>query len=170
MPTETSTHQRRGLRLAMAALAAFAGVALAVHLYLQTSSSFRPGYRPPYGQLTGYPAQLPVVRKTEDGRQWLWARGPRDAADGEWFEITDSPLDPDGYQYGIGKDSIPSIDEPEFIPISDRKKLREHGLSDKTIVIGYVHSGEAKAYPIAILNRHELVNDCVGGKPVTVGW
>ena len=169
-PTETNTHQRHGLKVAMAALAAFTGVALAVHQVIRTSSSYRAGYRPLYNQRVGYPAQLPAIRKSEDGRQWLWARGPRNAEDGEWFEITDSPLDPSGYQYGIGKDSIPSIDEPEFIPISDREKLREHGIRDETIVIGYVHNGEAKAYPIAILDRHELVNDFVGGKPVTVGW
>ena len=54
MPTQTNSHQYRGLRLAMAALAAFIGVALAVQQYLRTSSSFRNGYRPPYGQATGY--------------------------------------------------------------------------------------------------------------------
>ena len=37
-------------------------------------------------------------------------------------------------------------------------------------VIGFAHGGEARAYPIALLNHHELVNDTVGGKPVTVGW
>jgi hypothetical protein len=42
-------------------------------------------------------------------------------------------------------------------------------MKNDIIVLGYRHKGEAKAYPLAIMNRHELVNDVVGGKPVTVG-
>ena len=108
--------------------------------------------------------------EADDGRELLWADGPRDVVEGEWFDVTGSPLDPARYQYGIGKDSIPAIDKPVFVPIDDRGTLREYGIGDGTIVIGYVHAGESKAYPIELLNRHELVNDMVGGKPVTVGW
>ena len=38
------------------------------------------------------------------------------------------------------------------------------------MVIGYVGNGDARAYPASLLDHHELVNDRIGGKPVTVGW
>ena len=34
----------------------------------------------------------------------------------------------------------------------------------------YVVGGDARAYPTALLDGHELVNDVIGGKPRTVGW
>ncbi len=37
-------------------------------------------------------------------------------------------------------------------------------------VLGIVHNGVAKAYPIKILNWHEVVNDTVAGKPITISW
>jgi hypothetical protein len=33
-----------------------------------------------------------------------------------------------------------------------------------------MRQGEARAYPLRILNRHELVNDVVGGDPVAIAW
>ena len=42
--------------------------------------------------------------------------------------------------------------------------------ADDLMVIGYVMEGEARAYPTALLDRHEVVNDEFKGKPVTVGW
>jgi hypothetical protein len=115
-------------------------------------------------------ASIQKYMATEDGRQLLWANGPADLENGEWFDVTDSPLDPRGYEYGLGKDTIPAIDEPQFASINDRHQLEAIGVSDQTIVIGYSHNDQTKAYPIGILEGHELVNDTVGGKPVTVGW
>lgn len=157
--------QRGRIKLAVAIIAAIGSVSLAAYQYIHTRPAPIPG-----GQFSERSGRQPSVIKTDDGRQLLWARGPRDVASGEWFDITGSPLDPDGYQYGIGKDSIPSIDRPAFVAIDEREALNKHGIGDETRVIGYVYNDTAKAYPIGILNRHELVNDEVGGKPVTVGW
>lgn len=118
-------------------------------------------------QGTGYAGRH---RETEDGRHLLWARGPMNLESGEWFDVTDSPLDPERYGNGIGKDTIRAIDHPEFYSIQDEESLRAEGFDDESMVIGYVHHGEAKAYPIDIMHIHELVNDAVGGHPVTVGW
>lgn len=121
--------------------------------------------------LGGTIERVPNVIETDDGRQLLWASGPRDVDKGEWFDVTGSPIKADEYQFGIGKDAIPAIDHPLFAPIGDAERLRErYAINDDSEVIGFVHNGEAKAYPISIMNRHELVNDTVGGKPVTVGW
>ena len=35
---------------------------------------------------------------------------------------------------------------------------------------GYVIDGQARAYPTALLDHHELVNDTLAGKPILVGW
>jgi len=109
----------------------------------------------------------PIVER--DGHRFLWARGDSQTNDAEWFDVTDSAIDPEQFQYGIGKDTIASIDTPRFVAADD-PRLRESGIGDETPVIGFVYDGDARAYPITILDEHELVNDTVGGKPVTVGW
>ncbi|MCH7885529.1 MAG: DUF3179 domain-containing protein [Planctomycetes bacterium] len=121
-------------------------------------------------QARRHPGKLhsrPIIER--EGRTLLWARGARGSPEVEWFDVTDSTIDPERFQYGIGKDTIPSIDSPQFLDAND-PRLRDAGIDDETRVIGFAHKGDARAYPLHILNRHELVNDTVGGKPVTVGW
>ncbi len=66
---------------------------------------------------------------------------------------------------GPPKDGIPSIDDPKFIPLSKVK-----GLKDTVPVISFQLNGDARAYPLGILMRHEIVNDKVGGVPVAVTY
>ncbi len=61
-------------------------------------------------------------------------------------------------------DAIPAItspsfgaDPPDWLPGSAR-------------VIGLVVNGDARAYPLAILNWHEIVDDLVGGRPEVVTY
>lgn len=65
---------------------------------------------------------------------------------------------------GPPKDGIPSIDNPQFEPITETR------LSDDELIIGVVIDGEAKAYPYAILNWHEIVNDTLAGVPIAVTY
>ncbi len=117
----------------------------------------------------------------EDGKTLLWAGGAFDkSSESQWYDFTGSPIPVEQLQFGIGKDAIPSIDDPMFVKPNDPRLKRigkSHYRSDEKIgglddirVIGYVVDGEAKAYPTALLDRHELVNDTIAGKPVTVGW
>lgn len=39
-----------------------------------------------------------------------------------------------------------------------------------TKVIGVFVNGEARAYPLFILNNHQVVNDEVGGTPIAASW
>jgi hypothetical protein len=64
---------------------------------------------------------------------------------------------------GPGKDGIPAIDEPRFVPVS-----RMDVVEPKEPVIELVVRGRARAYPIQILIWHEIVNDEVSGIPVAV--
>ncbi len=67
---------------------------------------------------------------------------------------------------GPPKDGIPAIDAPKFISAQQAKKL----LSDKDRVLAVALFGGAKAYPIRILNWHEIVNDEINEHPITVTW
>lgn len=122
--------------------------------------------------------------KRENGKTYLWA-GPRGfsptSAEAQWYDFTGAQIPPEDLQFGIGKDSIPAIDDPLFVEPDDprllklpRNPYRKDEESPKTFddipVIGYVDGDDVRAYPIRLLDRHELVNDIVGGKPVTVGW
>lgn len=66
---------------------------------------------------------------------------------------------------GPPKDGIPAIDRPEFDPVS-----AVNGLSSTEPVIALEVNGDAKAYPLRVLMWHEIVNDTVGGVPVTVTY
>ncbi|MGH7253469.1 MAG: DUF3179 domain-containing protein, partial [Nitrospiraceae bacterium] len=66
---------------------------------------------------------------------------------------------------GPGKDGIPAILKPVFVPAS-----KAVFLNDDDRVLGLSLAGEAKAYPIKILNWHEIVNDTIGGRPVAVTY
>lgn len=66
---------------------------------------------------------------------------------------------------GPAKDGIPALYDPKFISGDEVKYLKP---SDR--ILGLYINGEAKAYPIRILNWHELVNDSVGAKDVLVSY
>ena len=66
---------------------------------------------------------------------------------------------------GPPKDGIPSIDSPQFVPVAEAGDL-----AATEPVIGLVVAGDARAYPLRILIWHEIVNDTVGGVPVTVTY
>jgi uncharacterized protein DUF3179 len=64
---------------------------------------------------------------------------------------------------GPGKDGIPAIDEPRFLPVPEVDVIEP-----KEPVIELVVRARARAYPIQILIWHEIVNDEIAGIPVAV--
>jgi hypothetical protein len=67
---------------------------------------------------------------------------------------------------GPPKDGIPSIDDPEFTGVDEA----DEWLDPKDPVMVVERDGRAKAYPLAILIYHEIVNDRVAGTPVAVTY
>ncbi len=67
---------------------------------------------------------------------------------------------------GPGPDGIPPIDDPEFLDVGDVTFLQN---DDEGVVVLEIN-GDARAYPIQILIWHEIVNDEVGGVPVSVTY
>ncbi len=66
---------------------------------------------------------------------------------------------------GPGRDGIPSLDNPTFVNASSATSL-----SPKDRVLGIEINGVARAYPIRILNYHEIVNDIVGGEAIVITY
>ncbi|MEM7330876.1 MAG: DUF3179 domain-containing protein [Chloroflexota bacterium] len=60
------------------------------------------------------------------------------------------------------RDAIPPLYNPVFESASDGDKW----LSNQDMVIGYADGGEAYAYPVKIMNYHEIVRHDVNGRPV----
>lgn len=66
---------------------------------------------------------------------------------------------------GPPKDGIPALTNPTMIASVDATYLRP---SDR--VIGVVADSQARAYPLKILNYHEIVNDRIGQLPIAVTY
>ncbi len=68
----------------------------------------------------------------------------------------------------LPKDAIPALTDPVFLSRAEAEPLME----DSEPVLGLIDpvTGQAKAYSLWLLDRHEIVNDRLGGKPVAVTW
>lgn len=65
----------------------------------------------------------------------------------------------------LPKDAIPAVDGPRFI-----KGQEADYLAPQDRVVGLIMDGEARAYPLKVLNGHEIVNDEIRGRPIAVTW
>ena len=81
--------------------------------------------------------------------------------------ILSSPLIPadEILHGGPPKDGIPAILTPHFIKASEASFLQ-----DNDRILGVVIDNVARAYPIKILNWHELVNDTINNKAFVVSY
>ena len=66
----------------------------------------------------------------------------------------------------VARDAFPVLFNPSMGTVADGDKIiRPHEW-----VIGIAITGAAKAYPVAVMGFHELINDHLGGQPITVCW
>lgn len=65
---------------------------------------------------------------------------------------------------GVPPDGIPAINSPDFESVD----AADEWLQDDWPVMFFEWNGDARAYPLAILIWHEIVNDEVGGLPVAL--
>ncbi len=96
--------------------------------------------------------------------------GPRESTVSALREGMTAPLLPeplvsplDVLSGGPPPDGIPSIDAPEFERATDVGFLQP-----QEAVVTLTLNGDARAYPVQVLLWHEIVNDTVGGEPVTI--
>ncbi|RME93801.1 MAG: DUF3179 domain-containing protein [Bacteroidetes bacterium] len=66
---------------------------------------------------------------------------------------------------GPGKDGIPALKDPAFV-----QAKQDNWLTDEDRVVGVSYRGITKAYPIRILNYHEVINDDFDGRSVAITY
>ena len=66
---------------------------------------------------------------------------------------------------GVRKDGIPALTQPKHI-----QPAQATYLTPQELVFGVSINGDHRAYPLRILDWHEMFNDVVGGKPVTLDY
>ncbi len=67
---------------------------------------------------------------------------------------------------GPPPDGIPPIDDPVFLDTADNLEI----LDPSESVVALEINGDARAYPIRAMIWHEIVNDTVGGVPVSITY
>ena len=69
-----------------------------------------------------------------------------------------------GFETLMKKGGIPAIRSPQFVSADAAN------LPDDAWIIGVSDGTHHKAYSINLLNRHEIVNDFIGDKPIATTW
>jgi hypothetical protein len=82
------------------------------------------------------------------------------------FDLSD-PLVPREaiFHGGPPRDGIPSIDKPRFV-----RAHKASFLKPEDRVLGLMFDGAVRAYPIKILNYHEIVNDRINGQAIVISY
>ena len=66
---------------------------------------------------------------------------------------------------GVAPDGIPPLEFPPSIPAEEADYLESHER-----VFGVSINGEHRAYPLRIMNPHEMANDVLGGEPISLAY
>jgi hypothetical protein len=66
---------------------------------------------------------------------------------------------------GVRKDGIPALTNPRHV-----KPEAATYLAPEDLVFGVSINGDHRAYPLRILDWHEMFNDVVGGQPITLAY
>ena len=111
--------------------------------------------------------QFPVA--VENGKIWeaeghKWLFGGEDSI--QHFNITGCELMDSQFHFGIGREKFPALLEPAFVGIEEADTM--HADSARFLLLQY---GETtKAYSVADLTNHEVVNDVIEGKPIMAAY
>ncbi|NET37239.1 MAG: DUF3179 domain-containing protein [Cyanothece sp. SIO1E1] len=98
--------------------------------------------------------------------QALLGQGARETSRLNGFELSNLLIPSEEIRRGgPPRDGIPAIDRPQFMSAAFAKFLEE-----EEYVLGLYHKGVAKAYPIKIMDRHEVVNDRIKGEAVVITY
>lgn len=80
--------------------------------------------------------------------------------------MVDTPVEEFELVVGAPYDAIPAIDDPQFISATDADEM----LLPRDLVLGVSVGDDHRAYGVAFLSGHEVVNDVIGGVPLAVTW
>ena len=85
---------------------------------------------------------------------------------GERWDVTQAGsigFIPERFQYGIGRDTIPPLDNSHF-------SVGPYRVPEDLRVIGVTEGPEVQAYPVAKLTHHEIANTEIGGEKISVAY
>ncbi len=66
----------------------------------------------------------------------------------------------------LPRDAIPAIHDPEFLSAAEA----DEWYNADEMILGVTFDGQARAYSVPMLSRHEIVNDTVAGVKIAVTW
>ncbi len=99
------------------------------------------------------------------GGVMIWSGRSGESAGSEGpAEVKDIDPEVKGMKPAVARDHIPALWDPKFTT-ADKASLR-----DDEPVIGLAMGKDVKAYPLSLLNSHEIANDTLNGIPVAVTW
>lgn len=82
------------------------------------------------------------------------------------FQVSDLRIPADHIVTGgPPRDGIQSVDAPKFVAPQEATWVAAN-----TPVLGVAVGGEARAYPVHLIERHQIVNDMIGGEPIAVTY
>ena len=118
---------------------------------------------PPKPEPSPEPTEAPVASSDTQSESDPWGDDDADP-----FTVTS--VVENGKRYEImtilPKDAIRAIFSPNFF--TTEEAINQY--RDTDLVIGVSIGDEHRAYNVAYLSGHEIVNDVVGGKPIAVTW
>jgi Protein of unknown function (DUF3179) len=126
--------------------------------------------REPMGYL-GISSEQPEARppsciRESEGHVYLWA-GSGVKGQAGWFDVSATKLPLKQFMYAFGRDKIRTIDYP-ILQSPDGEIARR--IYPERPVLGLVVGNEARAYPLTVMEKVEVVNDMVGGVPLAVAY
>lgn len=72
------------------------------------------------------------------------------------------------------RDMSPVLQDPAIYTVEElalsNSVARNKFIVSKDLVVGVTINGESRAYPLHVLNVHEIVNDTLGDTPITIYW
>ncbi len=75
---------------------------------------------------------------------------------------------------GLPRDFLHTLDQPGAMRGADMLEYNNNARRNYVVttdrVIGVTVNGESRAYPLAVMNAHEVVNDTLGGVPIAVSY
>ena len=71
---------------------------------------------------------------------------------------------PEGVEQLLPRGRLAAIFEPVYVAAAQAE------IPDDAWVLGVLIDGEARAYDLNLLNRHEVVNDTIGGTAFAAVW
>ena len=110
---------------------------------------------------------------------WVLAHGRHTIGDGRnpatyGFDLSHTLVPRDQIVAAVAKDALEPLTDPHTVSVAEAQaaganQYRRY-LLNNTRVIGVTINGDARCYPLPVMQLHEVCNDTVGGVPVLVTY